>query len=219
MSSASSRRSPAKLMTGLIIVIAIHLLLAYGLVSGSAEEGMDKAVVTETNLLEASFSKPPPPPSSLDLPPPSSHLPPQSVYLPPIEVPTQPSAAQPVVATSVMPPPVQEPGLQVLSSPTAITARPSRIDASDPACKPELPAATLHANARGVTRMRFTVDAQGKVTNAEVVGSSGATHEHRLLDDAAEAALSRCSFTPGIDERGNLVGTVVAVDWDWTLNQ
>jgi TonB family protein len=61
------------------------------------------------------------------------------------------------------------------------------------------------------------VDANGKVTAAEVVGSSGSSREHRLLDNTAKAALATCPFSPGIDATGKPVGTEVVVEYAWKL--
>jgi protein TonB len=91
------------------------------------------------------------------------------------------------------------------------------INANDPACKPDYPPAALRASATGVSRIRFTVDANGKVTAADVVGSSGPTREHRLLDNAAKNALATCPFTAGVDANGQKVGTQVEVNYAWKL--
>ena len=93
----------------------------------------------------------------------------------------------------------------------------ARIDANDPACKPEFPPAALRAQVSGVSRIRFTVDANGKVTAADVVGSSGPTREHRLLDNAAKSALATCPFTAGVDANGTPIGTQVEVSYAWKL--
>ncbi len=222
MNFAESQRNPGKHPTGLIIVVIMHVLLAYALVSGLAKKVVDKVMVTETKLVEA--PPPPPPPPPKDLPPPPKNLPPPPVYVPPppVDVPPPPPQQQ-ITTTSVLPPPAPERQLAPPSPPAppapapAVVARAARINANDPACKPEFPPAAVRAGAVGVTRMRFVLDANGKVTSAEIIGTSGPTREHRLLDNAAKNALATCPFSPGVDENGKPVGTTVPVEFVWKL--
>jgi protein TonB len=217
---AESQRNPGKHPTGLIIVVVMHFLLAYALVSGLAKKVVDKVMVTETKLVEA--PPPPPPPPPKDLPPPPKNLPPPPVYVPPppVDVPPPPIAPQ-ITTTTVMPPPAPETRLVPPSPPAppapSIVARAARVDATDPACRPDYPPAALRAQVAGTSRIRFTVDANGKVTGADVVGSSGPTREHRLLDNAAKAALASCPIKVGIDAEGHPVGTQVEVAYTWKL--
>jgi protein TonB len=218
---AESQRNPGKHPTGLIIVIIMHVLLAYALVSGLAKKVVDVIKVTETKVVDA--PPPPPPPPPKDLPPPPKNLPPPPVYVPPppVDVPPPP-AVNTIQTTNVMPPPAVERKVEAVAAPTppappSITARPAQINANDPSCKPEYPPAALRAQASGTTRVRFAVDANGKVTSAEVVGSSGSSRENRLLDNAAKAALATCPFKPGIDAEGHPVGTQVEVSYAWKL--
>ena len=74
MNFAESQRNPGKHPTGLIIVVIMHVLLAYALVSGLAKKVVDKVMVTETKVVDA--PPPPPPPPPKDLPPPPKNLPP-----------------------------------------------------------------------------------------------------------------------------------------------
>ena len=220
MNFAESQRNPGKHPTGLIIVVIMHVLLAYALVSGLAKKVVDKVMVTETKVVEA--PPPPPPPPPKDLPPPPKNLPPPPVYVPPppVDVPPPPIAPT-ITTTNVLPPPAPDRKVEPAAPPAppapSITARAARIDANDPACKPEFPPAALRAQVSGVSRIRFTVDAAGKVTSAEVVGSSGPTREHRLLDNAAKSALATCPFTAGVDAEGRKIGTQTEVSYAWKL--
>ena len=218
MNFAESQRNPGKHPTGLIIVVVMHFLLAYALVSGLAKKVVDKVMVTETKVVEA--PPPPPPPPPKDLPPPPKNLPPPPVYVPPppVDVPPPPPAPT-VAATTVPPPPAVERHVEatapVAAPGPAPVARAAVINANDPACRPEYPPAALRAGAAGVSRIRFTVDASGKVTAAEVVGSSGPTREHRLLDNAAKSALASCPIKVGTDAEGHPIGTQVEVLYTW----
>ena len=84
-------------------------------------------------------------------------------------------------------------------------------------CKPQYPPAALRAQVQGVTTVAFHVDAEGKVTQAEILKSSGPTREHRLLDLETARKLSLCPFEIGKDSDGNPVATVVKVDYTWRL--
>lgn len=85
------------------------------------------------------------------------------------------------------------------------------------ACLPEYPPAAIRAMATGQTRVRFLVDAEGTAREAEIVGASGPTREHSLLDNAARAILGTCRFTPALTEAGVPVASVVTVTYSWKL--
>ena len=82
----------------------------------------------------------------------------------------------------------------------------------------EYPGAAARAEATGTTKLRFSIDAEGKVVKAEVLRGSGASREHRLLDRTAVEALSACKFKPGIDENGKAVGAFADVEYVWKLD-
>jgi protein TonB len=103
-------------------------------------------------------------------------------------------------------------------APARVAAKPAIADVR--ACAPtadDYPPAAQRADATGTTRIRFTVDASGKMTAAEVVKSAGPSREHRLLDRVAQTKLSECTFTPGIDETGKRAGGVFEVEYVWKL--
>ncbi len=101
--------------------------------------------------------------------------------------------------------------------PIAGGERPARIHANAPQCRPEYPASAMRAKAQGVTKLRFTVDAQGHKTGGEVIGSAGSSPEHKVLDSAALEALGRCEFEPGRASDGTAVSSETEVEYRWVL--
>ena len=99
----------------------------------------------------------------------------------------------------------------------ASVGKAARIDATDVRCRPPYPPAALRSRTQGTTRLRFSVNENGLVTAAEVVGSSGPTFNHQLLDYAALATLIRCPFKVGLDEAGNPAATSLIVSYEWKL--
>lgn len=64
----------------------------------------------------------------------------------------------------------------------------------------DYPAAALHANAQGTTRVRMTIGPDGRIANCVVTGSSGSP----ALDEATCLILtSRARYTPARDAMGN----------------
>ena len=235
MDYATQQRRPGKHPIGLIVVAALHVVLGYALVNGLGRKIVDviKAPI-ETKIIDEVKPPPPPPPENLP-PPPKLALPPPSFAPPPEVQVTTPQLAPAITVTRETPPPAPPvsiapapapapvPGPAPAAAPVAAAPAPklqavaARIDVTS--CeKPEYPAAALRADATGVTRIRFTLDATGAVTKAEIEKASGASREHRLLDRTAMEALSKCRGKPGTDEAGKAVGgTTVAVDYVWKV--
>ena len=76
----------------------------------------------------------------------------------------------------------------------------------------------VSGRATGITRIRFSVDATGRIAGSQILQSSGSSREHRLLDRAAAEALAQCPVQVGTDESGRPVGTTTDVEYVWTLN-
>jgi protein TonB len=222
---AQEHRNPTKHVVGIGVVILMHVLVGWALVSGLARKVVEviKAPI-ETKIIEE--VKPPPPPPE-NLPPPPKFAPPPPSFVPPPEVVVAPppTPAPAITTTTVAPPPAPvtiAPAPAPVPAPPAPpaprpTARAATIDVSTCA-KPEYPVAARRSEAQGVTRIRFTVDADGKVAKAEVERASGSSREHRLLDRTAVDALSLCRFRPGTDENGKPVGASSVVEYAWKLD-
>ena len=99
-----------------------------------------------------------------------------------------------------------------------VLARAARIDAGAAQCRPDYPAAAQRAGATGITRIRFSVDAGGRIAGSQILQPSGPTRENRLMDKAATEALAQCPVQVGTDETGRPVGTTTDVEYVWKLD-
>ncbi|MEF7612380.1 energy transducer TonB [Aquincola sp. MAHUQ-54] len=227
MDFAEQQRRPTRHLVGIGIVVVMHVLLGWALVSGLARKVVEviKAPI-ETKIIEEAKAPPPPPEN---LPPPPKLAPPPPSFVPPpeITVAPPPTPAPAITVTPVVPPPAPPVAIAPPPAPAAPpappvpvarpTGTPARIDVST--CeKPDYPRAALRAEATGTTRIRFTIDAGGKVAKSEIDRASGPTREHRQLDAAAVEALSKCAFRPGTDPEGRPVGGAIAtVEYVWKV--
>ena len=231
MDYGQQHRDPGKHVVGFGIVLALHLLLGWALVSGLAQRMVDviKAPI-ETKIIEE--VKPPPPPPPENLPPPPKFAPPPPSFVPPPEVNVNPppTPAPTITTTTVVPPPAPvtiappAPPAPVAASapapppPPRVAARPAIANVR--ACAPtgeDYPRAALRAEAIGTTTIRFSIDAAGKVAGTQVVKSAGPSREHKMLDRVAVEKLSSCAFTPGQDENGRPVGASFDVEYVWKI--
>jgi len=223
---AQQQRNPGKHAVGIGIVVAMHLVLGWALVNGLARQIVEviKAPI-ETKIIEE--TKPPPPPPPENLPPPPKFAPPPPSFVPPPEVNVNPppTPAPTITTTTVAPPPAPvtiQPAPVIAPpappAPPRVAARPAIANAKD--CAPtnaDYPRAAQRAEATGTSKIRFAIDANGKLAGVEVVKSAGPSREHKLLDRMAVDKLSECKFTPGLDENGRAVGASFDVDYVWKL--
>lgn len=227
MNYAEQHRNPGKHVVGIGIVIAMHLVLGWALLTGLAQRMVEvlKAPI-ETKIIEE--VKPPEPPPPENLPPPPKFAPPPPSFVPPPEVVVNPppTPAPTITTTVVAPPPAPvviapaptPPAPPAPAPPPRAAARPAIANVQ--ACAPtgdDYPSAARRADATGTTSVRFQVGADGKLSGAEVVKSSGPSRAHKLLDRVALEKLSDCSFKAGVDESGRPMGGSFDVDYVWRL--
>lgn len=220
MSLVLSPRRTDRHPVGLLIVVGLHVVLA----------GM---------LVSARLARPPsePPPIVLTPIDPVEPVQPKPRVLPdPARLQLHPLLVDPVVRL-VEPPPEAIPAKaddrgdkpdvvasvgphddDTVHAVAHVLARAARIDAGAVRCRPTYPGAAQRAGATGITRIRFSVDATGRIAGSQILQSSGSSREHRLLDRAAAEALAQCPVQVGTDESGRPVGTTTDVEYVWTLN-
>jgi protein TonB len=226
---AEQQRRPAKHLVSFGVVVLLHLLLGWAVVSGLAQRVVDviKAPI-ETKIIEE--VKPPPPPPPENLPPPPKFAPPPPSFVPPPEVVVNPpptpaptitvqtQTPPPAAPVTITPPAPPAPPAPAAPAPVRRAAQPAALNVQT--CAPQAddyPAAALRAEATGTTRIRFTIDASGKMVSSEVVRSAGSSREHRMLDRIALTKLSECRFSPGRDETGAATGGTTEVEYVWRI--
>ena len=189
---------PEKLVS-LILILAIHCGLLYGLWSYKLIPSPKEEVTLFVNLITS-----PPPKNEIPPPPKPLKLEPQKVKLvepKPVDLPkpesllvsdaTVSSASEPVA-----PPPPIEPVIEtpLASEPVAPPSPPAALMMSDElslACpqrpSPDYPAMSRRQNEQGRVVLRVELDETGRIANARVAESSG----YKRLDESGLTAIKR----------------------------
>ncbi|HWZ47285.1 MAG TPA: energy transducer TonB, partial [Herbaspirillum sp.] len=98
---------PARNMVGIGVVVLLHVILVYALVTGLARKVVDVIQQpVETKIIEEIKPPPPPPPPDKPVPPPPKSVAPPPPFVPPPEVKVTPPPTDNVIAavTNVKPP-------------------------------------------------------------------------------------------------------------------
>lgn len=201
--------APKKSATGFGVVLALHLLLGWAMVSGLAQRVVDvvKAPL-ETKLIEEMRQPPPPPPPDLpkptvqppqfqqvpvpqvtQAPPPPQQVTPPPAIVPPPNVTPPPAAADAIRVPSPPAPPVQQAPAKV--NPDAVYA------ASFKAYLNSVKRYPTSREARqlkpvGTVRLVVEIDRAGSLVNAAVETTSGSI----LLDNEALRTARNGRFPP-----------------------
>jgi protein TonB len=181
MDYAQQQRNPAKHIVGFTVVVLLHALLVYFVMTGLARRVVDVIKKPlETEIIEE--VKPPPPPPPVQLPPPPKFVSPPPPYIPPpevqVNVPPPPNAIQ--TTTSVVP--VESPPIAAVApvAPPAPAAPPAPTTARA-ACPnyekvrgdADFPReAVKEGITNGEAVIRFTVAASGEIKDVTAVSST-----------------------------------------------
>jgi periplasmic protein TonB len=213
MEFSEYERNPGKKFTGLAVVILLHVLVIYALVTGLARKMVEviKQPI-ETKIIEE--VKPPPPPPDNPPPPPPKMAAPPPPFIPPPEVQVAvtppPNAIQ--ATTAVKP---ENPTFQRPQPPVTAGTGPARVNAVvdfSTCAKPEYPRNSQRNEEQGTVTLRFLIALDGSVKEANVQKSSG----FRELDKAALRGLSQCKFKPALIN-GAPTETYSDVQYVWRL--
>lgn len=186
---------------GIAVVVAIHLLLAWAVVSGTAKKGLEiiKKPLEAVVIQEVIIPPPPPPPIKEIKPPevkaPKMDAPPPPPFVPPPEVATQQTTAPAIasIATPPTTPAVIAP--PVADTPTPAPVKPSRLDigmACPTQVAPEMPKRAAQDGTSGVVRAQVLIK-DGSVREVTILSGP------RVFHAAVKAAMMqyRCTVESG----------------------
>jgi len=108
MDFAQQQRNPTRHLIGMTIVILLHVIVIYALLTGLARKAVDviKKPLTATIIEEIKLPPPPPPPPPKKIIEPPKAVAPVQPYVPPPDIPTPAPVEPPVIsAPSITPPP------------------------------------------------------------------------------------------------------------------
>ena len=195
-------KDPGRKYRGILIVVALHVLLAWVIVSGTAKKGLDiikkplEAVVIQEVIIPPPPPPPPPPPIKEIKPPevkaPKVVAPTPPPFVPPPEVAPQQTAA-PAIASVATPSPVPA----VISPPPPVeaalpaAAKPARSEigvACPTQVAPEMPKRAIQDGIFGVVRAQALIR-EGAVREVTILSGP------RIFHAAVKAAMMQYRCT------------------------
>lgn len=189
-------------VVSLIIVMLIHVLIGYVLISGLAYEAVKKVAERVTTIdidePEPEPEEPPPPPPEPETAPPPPVAPPPPINIAPAPPPiqTQPTIPPPApIATAVPPPapPAPPPSKARAAIPDNMSRWSRRIQQN-------YPQRALRREIEGTVGVQVSIGANGKVSSCSVTRSSG----EGVLDTAACKGMQRYArFKPALNDAGD----------------
>jgi len=201
MDFARQQRDPKRHVIGISVVILLHVLVIYGLMTGLARRAIEviKKPVSATIVEEIRKPPPPPPPPPKKIEPPREKPPVALPYVPPPDIPPPPVMEPPPVSITAPTPPPQ-PYVIAPPAPPKVEAPPAppppkpavrrgitRISGDDPTYPRE---AIRNGISKGRVVARLKIDEKGNVTEVDIVSSS----PPRVFDRVVRDALSDWKF-------------------------
>ena len=220
MNFTHNEKSTGKNFTGITIVVLLHALVAWGIISGLGTRLVAKLVApVETKIIEEVA---PPPPKELPPPPPPPEMKaPPPPFIPPVEVNVQqpPPPQNTIVNATNVPPPSKEivkaPPAQPAQTPAPARSGPPNVAAVadfSTCALPEWPKSSLRNEETGTVTLSFLIAADGRVADSKIVKTSG----FRDLDKAAVVGISKCKFKPGLTD-GKPTEAWMQMQYVWKL--
>ena len=167
-------RDPKRRMIGWAVVIVVHAVVLWALVTGTARDAL-KIIKKplEAAVIQEVIIPPPPPPPPKEIKPPEPKAPkveaPPPPFVPPPEI-TPPTTTAPTIAAVQAPPPT--PAVIAPPPPPAPPAAPSGRQEMGVACptqvKPEMPKSAARDGTEGVVKAEATIR-NGAVVSVRII--------------------------------------------------
>ncbi len=196
-----SNQSNTSRLTGIIIVVAIHVIAILGLITALASDQIMKQIkdIQATVAADKTPPKPPPPPpvDMVQPPPPSAIIP---------EFTTTVEAPPPITVVKQAPPPPPAPPRAAIT-PTLLQpiARTHTI--------PPYPTISQRLGEQGTSLLEVNISTEGNVTECKIAKTSGSD---RLDQAACEFVKARWRWQPPTQE-GKPVAATTRVSVVWNL--
>ena len=193
MDYAQQQRNPGRHLTGITIVLLLHVFIVWALVSGLARTVVEvvKGPI-EVKVIEEVIKKPPPPPEVVPPPPKMAAPPPPFIPPPEINIAPPPTPAPTISAVTQEAPPA--PQAPVIQKPVEAPAPQPAVRSARVACPNyvevmqgiQYPREALKENLEGEVVIEFTVTSGGQVKDAAIKSST-----NRAFNRASMAAVSQ----------------------------
>ncbi|MBK7315128.1 energy transducer TonB [Candidatus Aalborgicola defluviihabitans] len=191
-------RDPSRRYKGIVIVIALHILIGWGIISGTAKNALMilKKPLEAVVIQEVIIPPPPPPPPKQIKPPeaPKVEAPPPP-FVPPPDVPPPTTSTAPTIVSVAAPPPTPA----VIAPPAPVAPpkpAPNRADlrvACPTQVAPEMPRKAIQDGSEGVVRAQALVK-DGAVKEVTILSGP------RVFHAAVKAAMMQYKCTQDATE-------------------
>ena len=193
-------QDPSRRYKGIAIVIVLHIIIIYGIVSGTAKNAFlaTKKSLEAVVFQEVIIPPPPPPPPPKEIKPvetPKNEAPPPPFVPPPDVAPTTTSASAVSIVSSTTPPPAPV-AIAPPPPPAPVHTGPTRSDirvACPTQVPPEMPRKALQDGTEGVVKAQVTIK-DGVVQDVSILSGP------RVFHAAVRAAMMQYKCVSGAGE-------------------
>ncbi len=193
MDFARQQRDPTRHLIGISVVVLLHVIVIYALLTGMARNAIEviRKPLTATIVEEIKVPPPPPPPpKKIEIP---KTPPPPEVYVPPPDIPVPEPPTAPVIAAVTATPPIAPPVIAPPAPPAPPAPKPAVRKGITPIYRVE-PVYPREAIRAGITKgdvvARLNIDEKGLVTEVRIMESD----PPRVFDREVMRALSQWKF-------------------------